>query len=171
MVLSLFTTGVPIPQSYGPLDGPANQAGLALLSNTNNGVEDLATPLMAFLSIAVPGMLESEIPAAGLGVGGVGLGVENMGAHPSTPTGQRGSPMNVRRGTNGPEVIGGRSYSGHALDEMQADGIPPSAVENTIQTGTTSPGNTPGTTVHDGDGLRVVTNQSGRVVTATLRGR
>jgi hypothetical protein len=67
-------------QSFGPFDGPANQAGLALLSNTNNGVEDLATPLMGFLYIAVPGMLESEIPMAGLGIGGVGVaGVS--GAH------------------------------------------------------------------------------------------
>ena len=48
--------------------------------------------------------------------------------------------MKVARGTNAPEVSNGREFSGHALDEMQAEGIPPSAVENTIQNWT-SPGN------------------------------
>lgn len=47
---------------------------------------------------------------------------------PSAPTGRRGSPMDVPRGTNAPAVIDGRSFSGHALDEMQSDGIPASVV-------------------------------------------
>ena len=49
---------------------------------------------------------------------------------------------------NDPANINGRDYTGHAIDRMQGRGIPPSAVENTINTGQTGPGNTPGTTTH-----------------------
>jgi RHS repeat-associated protein len=68
---------------------------------------------------------------------------------------------------NTPATIGGRAYSGHALDQMQNRGVVPSVVENTVATGTPMPGNTPGTTVfHDPvNHVRVVVNQSGRVVT------
>lgn len=50
-------------------------------------------------------------------------------------------------------------------------GIPPSVVENAIQTGVRTPGNTPGTFVHTDsvNGLRIITNERGHVVTA-LRG-
>lgn len=89
---------------------------------------------------------------------------------PSTPTGQRGSPIEVKPGTNEPTSIGGRDYSGHALDRMQGRGVPPSAVEDAIQNGTQSPGNTPGTTVHTGsNGVTVVTGNGGRVVTVIPR--
>jgi hypothetical protein len=47
--------------------------------------------------------------------------------------------MKVGSGTNQPEVINGREFAGHALDEMQAEGIPSSAVENTIQHGVQAP--------------------------------
>lgn len=70
--------------------------------------------------------------------------------HASTPTGQRGSPIDVPAGTNRPSTIGGRSYSGHGLDQMQGRGIPPSAVEDAILDGQTSAGRTAGTTVHTG---------------------
>jgi RHS repeat-associated protein len=84
---------------------------------------------------------------------------------PSTPTGRRGSPMDVRDGTNQEGEIGGREYSGHALDQMQGRGVPPSAVEGAIQHGEKSPGNKPGRTVHTAqDGLTVVT-EGGRVIT------
>ena len=43
----------------------------------------------------------------------------------------------------------------------------PSVVENTIRTGTRSPGNTPGTTVvtDSVNSVKVVLNQNGRVIT------
>lgn len=44
---------------------------------------------------------------------------------PSTPTGQRGGPIDVKPGTNRPTNIGGRDYTGHALDRMQGRGVPP----------------------------------------------
>ncbi len=40
---------------------------------------------------------------------------------------------------NGDAVIGGRTFGGHALDQMQNRGLIPSVVENAIQTGMRSP--------------------------------
>ncbi|WP_223234940.1 VENN motif pre-toxin domain-containing protein, partial [Acinetobacter baumannii] len=48
-----------------------------------------------------------------------------------TPIGREGSPLSVPRGTNSSSTINGNTYSGHALDEMQADGIMSSVVDNT----------------------------------------
>lgn len=90
---------------------------------------------------------------------------------PSTPVGRRGNPMDVPRGTNSPETISGRYYTGHALDQMQGRGIPSSAVEEVITNGTPSPGNEPGTTAHTQDGVQVITNSSGGVITVKTVGR
>ncbi|WP_156484163.1 DUF4258 domain-containing protein, partial [Janthinobacterium agaricidamnosum] len=85
--------------------------------------------------------------------------------HPSTPTGQRGSPLDVKDGMNKPTNIGDRDYSGHAVDRMQGRGVPPSVVEDAVRNGKAEPGNSPGTTVHTGEsGVRVVTNQDGKVI-------
>ena len=89
---------------------------------------------------------------------------------PSTPTGQRGSPLDVAPGSNRPTNIGGRDYSGHALDRMQGRGVPPSAVEDAIQNGARTPGNKPSTDVYTGsNGVVVVTGDGGRVVTVITR--
>ena len=88
----------------------------------------------------------------------------------TTPTGQRGSPIDVKPGTNEPATIGGRDYTGHALDRAQGRGVPPSAVEDAIQNGRRSPGNQPGTTVHTGsNGVAVVTGDRGQVITIIPR--
>ena len=93
---------------------------------------------------------------------------------PSTPTGQRGSPMDIPKGTNDPSVIGDREYSGHALDQMQGRGVPPTAVEDTINNGSTHPDKTyPDTrtehTSQDGR-IGVITDTgSGRVITVLTR--
>ena len=71
---------------------------------------------------------------------GVGIGIA------TGIMGSRGNEVQVMPGTNSPEVIGGREYSGHALDRMQERGYLPSVVENTIRTGTASGGNSTGTT-------------------------
>ena len=88
---------------------------------------------------------------------------------PSTPVGRQGSPLGSVQG-NAPTTIGGRQYSGHAIDQMQARGVPPSAVENTIQHGV--PGRPQpvgsGTTSHFDpvNNITVITDTaSGRVVT------
>ena len=82
-------------------------------------------------------------------------------------TGQSGSPINVLPGENSPTTINGREYSAHAIDRMQGRGIPPSAVDNAIKTGTTYPTN-PGTIGYFDpvNKLRVITNSElGAVVT------
>ncbi|MDI3438489.1 DUF4258 domain-containing protein [Erwinia sp. V90_4] len=70
-------------------------------------------------------------------------------------------------GSNSPTIINERSYSAHAIDRMQGRGIPPSAVENAIKTGTIYP-TKPGTTGYydPENNVRVITNtKSGNVVT------
>ncbi len=46
---------------------------------------------------------------------------------------------------NSPATIGERTFSGHALDQMQNRGIPPSVVDNAIKHGEPFPGKNPGT--------------------------
>ncbi|WP_245594143.1 DUF4258 domain-containing protein [Acidiphilium angustum] len=87
-------------------------------------------------------------------------------------SGRRGNQLEnpkYQRSRNPPVTINGREFSGHALDQMQNRGIPPSAVENAIK-----PGNLFSTNEAKGtygyfdksNDLRVITNiQSGRVVT------
>jgi hypothetical protein len=86
---------------------------------------------------------------------------------PSTPVGRSGNPLGSVA-PNQPTTIGGRPFSGHAIDQMQVRGIPPSVVENTIQHGRPFPGNTPGTTGYYDpvNNVRVITNSTtGNVVT------
>lgn len=88
----------------------------------------------------------------------------------STPVGRvaRG-PMTVQTpGTNGPATIGGRTYTGHALDRMQQRGLVPSVVEDTIANGSATPGRVPGTTAHYSteNNVTIITDSaSGRVIT------
>lgn len=93
-------------------------------------------------------------------------GADSDGKDPSTPTGQRRSPIDVKPGSNEPTTIGGREYGGHSLDQMQERGVPPSAVEDTIQNGTQSPANKPGRDVYTSpDGRLTVVTEGGKVVT------
>ena len=89
-------------------------------------------------------------------------------SYPATPIGRRGSPMNVPRGTNSCTDIQGRTYTGHALDQMQGRGIPPSVVEDTIATGNQSP-SYDDATVFDTNQARVVLNPDGSVKTVITR--
>jgi RHS repeat-associated protein/uncharacterized repeat protein (TIGR02543 family) len=94
--------------------------------------------------------------------------------HPSTPTGQRGSPIDVPKGTNAPTTIGDRDYSGHALDQMQGRGIPPSAVEDAIVNGNSTPDkdypdSRTENTSSDGRVVVITDNDTGRVITVMPR--
>ena len=69
---------------------------------------------------------------------------------------------------NSSSIIGGREYTGHALDSMQSRGIMPSAVEDAIQTGTKRLEGNAITYLSTHNKLRVVTDaQTGRVITVT----
>jgi hypothetical protein len=65
----------------------------------------------------------------------------------STIVGSRRVQMGVPKGApiNAAEMIGGRQYTGHALDRMMGRGVTPSVVENTIKVGEKSVGKTAGT--------------------------
>ncbi|NDC83636.1 DUF4258 domain-containing protein [bacterium] len=69
---------------------------------------------------------------------------------------------------NDSTVINGREYSRHALDQMQNRGLVPSVVENTIQNGSSKPGNKAGATAHydEVNNTTVITNaETGKVIT------
>jgi RHS repeat-associated protein len=88
--------------------------------------------------------------------------------HPSTIVGRKEAPINVPDGTNEPRTINGIPYSGHALDRMQAQGLVPSVVENTLKVGNVGPGNRlNATTYYDpANNVTVVqNNKTGRIVT------
>ena len=85
----------------------------------------------------------------------------------STPVGRRGNPLGAVH-PNPPTTINGRPFSGHAIDQMQARGIPPTAVENAIQHGNQLAGKRPGTTAYQDviNDITVITDSAtGRVVT------
>ena len=93
--------------------------------------------------------------------------VEGAGNSATSPVGRSGQPIKIQSGTNEPTNIGGRDYSGHALDQMQGRGVPPLAVENTIQNGMPSPDPIPGRIRYYDpvNNLTVVTESDGTVVT------
>jgi hypothetical protein len=63
-------------------------------------------------------------------------------------------------------TINGIDYSGHAQDQMQGRGIPPSAVEQAINSGESSPGERGRKQYYDPENnITAVTEPSGEVVT------
>lgn len=71
-------------------------------------------------------------------------------------------------GTNVPATIGGTDYSGHALDRMQAQGIPPTVVQDTISPAYAIGGKYPGTAAYynpSNDLTVIIDSKSGRVIT------
>lgn len=86
--------------------------------------------------------------------------------------GNKGSPLENfnKKGPprNPPQDVNGRSYSGHALDQMQNRGLMPSVIENTISTGEKLPSKKPGVSVYYdkvNDVSVVLNDQTGTVIT------
>jgi RHS repeat-associated protein len=96
-----------------------------------------------------------------------------QGAAARTPVGRNGNPLNVaipegRTALNSPTTISGRQFSGHALDRLQGQGIPPSVVEGIIRPQNAANGKVAGTTAYydPANHMTVITDTaSGRVVT------
>lgn len=86
---------------------------------------------------------------------------------PGTPVGRRGQRKPNILMRNAPSEINGRQYSGHALDRMQARGLVPSVVEDTIRHGRARI-QEDGTIKYKSatNGVTVVVNAQGRVITA-----
>lgn len=148
---------------------------------TVSGLTSLGTiPLGQGIAAAIEGNLAPLEQMAGgavfLGMvdgalgppGGGNVAPQANGSPPaSTPVGRSGNPLGSVQ-PNRPTTIEGRPFSGHAIDQMQGRGIPPSVVENTIQYGQPFPGNRPGTTgFYDPvNNVRVITNSTtGNVIT------
>jgi hypothetical protein len=115
---------------------------------------------------AVAGPIGAAIGIVGGGFAALWLGDKAIDALMSSVGGNRGSPMDVKDGTNAPTTIGGRDYSGHSQDKMQGRGVPPAAVEEAIKNGSAA-GSRGGTTVYTDskNGVQVVVNADGKVVT------
>lgn len=97
---------------------------------------------------------------------------QNSDNYPETPVGRKGNPILVRPGSNNPDIIGGIEYSGHALDEMQEEGIFPSVVENAIRNSESETGKREGTlSFYDSENnVTVIISSEGKVITVS-RGR
>ena len=69
-------------------------------------------------------------------------------------------------------IIQNRSYSGHALDQMQNRGLTPSVIEEAIKRGSYSIGKNPGTTAYYdmANDVTVILNAEGRVITSSYGG-
>lgn len=88
-------------------------------------------------------------------------------ASATTPTGRRGSPMDVPRGTNAPGEINGRTYGGHAFDEMQSEGFTPSVVDDAISHGEQTLGRSGRIAHYSVENNVTVITENGKVVTVT----
>ena len=82
----------------------------------------------------------------------------------AVPMGSSRSPMKIPGQQNVPTTIGGRQYTGHALDSMQSRGITPSVVEDTLARGVRTPGRD-GATIFSTDQARVIVNPNGSIKT------
>ncbi|MGF7086428.1 hypothetical protein JOD24_000256 [Kroppenstedtia sanguinis] len=62
-----------------------------------------------------------------------------------------------------------KEYNDFIKKYVQPRGIPPSVVENAIRSGSRQPGNKPGTWEHRTTDVKVITNESGNVITVVPR--
>jgi hypothetical protein len=85
----------------------------------------------------------------------------------STPTGVRGSPMDVPPGTNSPTMIDDISYSGHAIDEMQSEGFVPSVIQDAIENGQEAIGSSGRVAYYSPENNISVITENGRVITVS----
>ncbi len=114
--------------------------------------QEIAAGVAEGISGAAPGSLS------------MGASIGAQGVRASAPVGRLGSALEVTPGTNAPATIGGRLYTGHALDRMQGRGLTPAVVEDTIAGGAQTPGRA-GATVHTTGQARVILNPNESVKT------
>ena len=88
--------------------------------------------------------------------------------------GSRGFPLTrslVQERRNQRQLVNGRYYSGHVLDQLQDRGIMPSVVETAIQHGRKIPDSTANVFIDDINRIKVVVNRDGEVIKIiTLQG-
>ena len=82
--------------------------------------------------------------------------------------GSRGFPLErspMQKTRNHRQLVNGRLYSGHALDQLQDRGIMPSVVENAIQHGRQIPNSNGTAFVDDINRIKVIVNRNGEIIT------
>jgi hypothetical protein len=167
-------------------------AGGTIFAGNDNGTEtkirtasyynERAENAAAFLNWAVVQMTLNAVgEGAGRAIGAIGgrifrafragrvAGEAAEDLIASTPVGCTGAPIDIAPGPNAGTKIGDRWYTGHALDRMQGRGAVPSVVEDTIASGTKSPGNLPNTVKYSTSQVDVITNTRGDVVTVIVK--
>jgi hypothetical protein len=115
-------------------------------------------PTLEELGAARGGGLVDDVAGGGVGA----AGREATGFR-----GSRGAPLRnapYQPAQNLPTTIGGRQYTGHALDQMRNRGLMPSVVEDAIANGARSAGRG-GATIFTTDQARVVLSADGSVTT------
>ena len=91
---------------------------------------------------------------------------DSVGVEGSFVVGRSGEPIDIAPGTNAPTEINGTQYTGHALDQVQGRGIPPSVVQNTIEHGVATAGRGGASVIYDSvNNVTVVMSSDGRVIT------
>ncbi len=128
----------------------------------------IANPSAINIAAAVVGV----VPVVGDVAGKAIKGAANT--RKGATVGRRGE-SHTAAGNNQATEIGGREFSGHALDRMQEAGMTPSVVEDTIANGTATAGTgaRAGTTKFEtGQAMAVTDDATGRVITTDpLEGR
>jgi len=168
-ILTLTALRSVFPRSVGQTGGlscpTCGRGGIVSASSDLALTEpNLGRALDDSMSAAVKGSVAVDTDAVG-GGGGAAARAEATAAE---VVGRRGAPIEIQAGRNAPGTIGGRDFTGHALDRMQGRGLTPSVIENTIETGRAAPGNLPGTTkfFDPVNGTTVIVDtETGRVIT------
>ncbi len=126
------------------------------------------------------GIMGGSLAGLGLSMFGGGAGANSAGANTAAMAGTDASlplgskrlqfnqpePPSYQPIRNDPTTIADTNYSGHAIDRMQDRGIMPSVVQNTIDTGTSTPSRLGTTVYYDSvNNVSVVVNSEGKVVT------
>lgn len=124
------------------------EANLAKVAPTLPGAAQASRLALGEGSVALEavGAVESVVVAeAGLTIV-LAPGAVVMASHGGFLGSKRGPLANppYQELQNGDAVIGGRTFSGHALDQMRNRGLTPAVVEDAIQNGTRSPDPIPG---------------------------
>jgi hypothetical protein len=169
------TLTVPIPQAAGLSYDGAGESTLAARGHSV-GTFDLPVEYEARGdSYAVGAHLRPAVDSSAPRATDANVVVGRRGASQTfvddagrSSTVRYGGEIRVAPGRNIPGVVNGRAYSGHAFDQMQARGIVPSVVDDTIATGVSAPSRS-STSVFYGAGndVSVVVNSQGRVVTVS----
>jgi hypothetical protein len=155
------------------IDGATALGASCMMMCAKGGMLSVSSSAQSVAKHGGAGGAATATAVAAGAIGSIAAANDNNEARPaSAPVGSpRAQYKNSKyqKTTHKGEEIKGRAYSGHALDQMQNRGIPPSVVEETINTGQpTKKMRDNNATIHYYDGsnnITVVLNEKGGVIT------